>query len=514
MDMQETIIKELIKREVRTSDDLAKTKRKISGGIKSNCPSNISLLKTYHELMETRKIKKQPFLELLLITRPVRSLSGIVNISVLTKPYPCPGKCIYCPQEKGIPKSYLSGEPAVERAKRLKFDPYLQTKKRIEMLENEGHPTDKIELRIVGGTWSYYPKSYQSSFIKKCFDACNGKNSKNLKSAQKLNEKAKNRIIGLSIETRPDFINEKEIKRLRYFGTTMVELGVQSVYDDVLKINKRGHDVEATIKATKLLKDAGFKVLYQMMPNLPGSDLKRDEKMFEELFSNPDFQPDLLKIYPCALLKEAPLYKLWKDKKYTPYTKKELITLIKKIKKKIPYYVRIQRITRDIPSKRIAGGATEISNLRQTLTEDAKKYGWKCKCIRCREVGNSYDPKEKLYLFREDYKASDGNEIFLSLEDKSRKKLYSLLRLRITSDNKAFLRELHTFGQLHSITQNKNLGAAQHKGSGKNLMREAEKISKNNFHLKEINVISGIGARDYYKKLGYKLKDTYMIKNL
>ena len=502
----------MIKKKVRTSDDLAKTKRRIAKELKSNCPGNISLLKTYHELRRKGKIKKQPILEILLRTRPVRSLSGIVNISVLTKPYPCPGKCIYCPQEKGIPKSYLSGEPAVERAKRLKFNPYLQVKKRIGMLEMEGHPTDKIELRIVGGTWSYYPKSYQAQFIKKCFDACNGKNSDSIESAQKANEKAKNRIIGLSIETRPDFIDEKEIERLRCLGVTMVELGIQSIYDDVLKLNKRGHNVEATIRATKLLKDAGFKVLYQMMPNLLGSNLKRDEEMFRELFKNPDFQPDLLKIYPCALLKEASLYKLWKKKKYHPYDKKQLLILIRDIKRKIPPYVRIQRITRDIPSKRIAGGEKEISNLRQNLQEDQMKNNWKCNCIRCREVGKDYDPKEKLHLFRKDYKASGGKEIFLSFEDKE--KLYSLLRLRITSDNKAIIRELHTYGQLHPITRTKNQKAAQHKGLGKKLMEEAEKITKKEFYLKEVYVISGIGAKDYYRKLGYKLKDTYMVKYL
>jgi len=307
MKINEIIIQELIKTQVKTSADLAVVKREIAKKYKIPCPSNIELLKAYHELVKNKRVKPSKTIENLLKTRPIRSLSGIVNISVLTKSYPCPGKCLYCPIENGIPKSYVSGEPAVERAKKLKYDPYLQVKKRIEMLKAEGHPTDKIELRIVGGTWSYYPKKYQTWFIKRCFDACNSMQRSNLCTAQKLNEKAKHRIVGLSIETRPDFINEKEIRRLRKLGVTMVELGVQSIYDDVLKLNLRGHGVKEIILATKLLKDAGFKVLYQMMPNLPGSNLKKDEKMFEELFQNSDFQPDLLKIYPCALLKEAPL---------------------------------------------------------------------------------------------------------------------------------------------------------------------------------------------------------------
>jgi len=499
---------------VKTRADLDSFKREIAKKYEIPCPSNIGLLKAYHKLVKNKIVKKSPILEELLRTRPIRSLSGIVNISVLTKPYPCPGKCLYCPTEKGIPKSYVSGEPAVERAKKLNYDPYLQVRKRIEMLKLEGHPTDKIELRIVGGTWSYYPKKYQNWFIKKCFDAGNKKSSKDLKRAQKLNEMARHRIVGLSIETRPDFINLSEIQRLRGLGVTMVELGVQSIYDDVLKINLRGHGVKETIISTKLLKDAGFKVLYQMMPNLPGSNLKKDEKMFGELFSNPNFQPDLLKIYPCALLKEAPLYKWWKAGKYKPYTESQLINLVKKIKKKIPYYVRIQRITRDIPSQRILVGAAKISNLRQIIAREMEREGWQCRCIRCREVREKYEPKEKLYLYRQDYDASGGREIFLSFENKNRTKLYSLLRLRITSQNKATVREIHTYGQLYPLRGRVALISPQHKGLGKKLIKEAEKIAKKEFGLNKIAVISGVGVRNYWKKLGYKLKDTYMIKNL
>ena len=499
---------------MKTRADLDSFKREIAKKYEIPCPSNIGLLKAYHKLVKNKIVKKSPILEELLRTRPIRSLSGIVNISVLTKPYPCPGKCLYCPTEKGIPKSYVSGEPAVERAKKLNYDPYLQVRKRIEMLKLEGHPTDKIELRIVGGTWSYYPKKYQNWFIKKCFDAGNKKSSKDLKRAQKLNEMARHRIVGLSIETRPDFINLSEIQRLRGLGVTMVELGVQSIYDDVLKINLRGHGVKETILATKLLKDAGFKVLYQMMPNLPGSNLKKDEKMFGELFSNPNFQPDLLKVYPCALLKEAPLYKWWKAGKYKPYTESQLINLVKKIKKKIPYYVRIQRITRDIPSQRILVGAAKISNLRQIIAREMEREGWQCRCIRCREVREKYEPKEKLYLYRQDYDASGGREIFLSFENKNRTKLYSLLRLRITSQNKATVREIHTYGQLYPLRGRVALISPQHKGLGKKLIKEAEKIAKKEFGLNKIAVISGVGVRNYWKKLGYKLKDTYMIKNL
>lgn len=411
------------------------------------------------------------------------------------------------------------------------YDPYRQVQNRLESLKITGHPTDKVDLRIIGGTWSYYPKKYQTWFIKRCFEAANNKKGGSLIKAQKTNEKAKHRIIGITIETRPDFIDTKEIKRLRGLGVTRVELGVQSVYDDILKLNKRGHSIKETIKATRLLKNVGFKICYQMMPNLAGSTLKKDKKMFEELFDNPDFQPDMLKIYTCAILKEALLYKLYKQGRYKPYKKKDLIELVKSIKRKIPYYVRIQRITRDIPSQSIAAGPAKISNLRQIIQNQELK----CKCIRCREVKGNYNIKERTYLFRQDYIASEGKEIFLSYENKKRNKLYSLLRLRISSQycgpqyrencsrdifpalkNAGIIREVHTYGRLHPL---KCLGrtetfSPQHKGLGKKLMLEAEKITKKEFGLNKIAVISGIGVRPYYKKLGYKLKDTYMVKKI
>ena len=494
----------------QTPKDLAVAKRKIAKKNKVPCPSNIDLLKTYHELVEKGRVKKSPKIEKLLRTRPVRSLSGIVNVSVLTKPYPCPGKCIYCPYQKGVPKSYLKNEPAVMRAILNKYNPYKQVKMRLRALKITGHPTDKIELRIIGGTWSYYPKKYQEWFIKRCFDACNSVQKPDLCTAQKLNEGAKHRIVGLSIETRPDFINEAEIKRLRKLGVTMVELGVQSIYNDILKLNKRGHGVKETIKATKLLKDAGFKVLYQMMLNLPGSTLKKDLKMFKEIFSNPDFRPDLLKIYPCALLKNTLLYKWWKEEKYKPYTDQQLINLVKEIKRFIPYYVRIQRITRDIPSHSIVSGPAKISNLRQVLARKTK-----CKCIRCREIKADYNPKEKLYLFRQDYQASDGKELFISFENKNRTKLHSLLRLRITSQNLAIIREIHTYGQQLPVDGGSTaIISPQHKGLGKKLIKEAEKIAKKEFGAKNITVISGVGVRGYYRQLGYRLENTYMTKIL
>jgi len=421
-----------------------------------------------------------------------------------------------------MPKSYLANEPACMRAVLTKFDPFRQVDARLKSLKMTGHTTDKIELIVLGGTWSAYPLKYQNWFLRRCFDACNSIPSKSLKIAQKVNERAKNRIIGLTLETRPDYIDKNEIKRMRDLGCTRIELGVQSIYEEVLKKNRRGHGIKETINATKLLKDAGFKITYHMMPNLPGSNPQKDEKMFEELFSNPDFQPDQLKIYPCAVLETAPLYRVWKNKKYKPYTKKQLTNLLIKIKEKIPPYVRIIRIIRDIPSQSIVAG-NKISNLREIVKKEIKKRNKKCKCIRCREIKNfqptaGHPQGEK--LIRRDYKASNGTEIFLSFEDTKNDKILAFLRLRITDSwtlsilkNSALIRELHTYGQTVPVSE-KIKNAQQHRSLGKKLMMEAEKIAKQEFGFKKIAVISGIGVRDYYRKLGYRLKNSYMIKNL
>ena len=333
-----------------------------------SCPSNIELLQVYHNLLKDKRIEENEKLERILRKRPVRSLSGVAVVSVFTNPYPCPGNCIFCPSEEGLPKSYLRGEPAAERALKLDFDPFLQVKKRIESLKKQGHPTDKIEIRIIGATFSYYPENYKVNFFTNLFAAANKRKSKkitdnnDLELEQKLNEKAENRIVGISVETRPDFINEKEIVLMRELGVTMVELGVQTVFDEVLEKCKRGHSKKSSIRATKLLKDAGLKVLYQMMPNLPGSNPKKDLKVFQEIFNNQEYKPDWLKIYPCLVCKGSELYKIWKRGEFTPYTDKELTKLLIEIKEIIPYWVRLARLFRDIPSQKIEAGST-VSNI-------------------------------------------------------------------------------------------------------------------------------------------------------
>ncbi len=517
------IIKKLIKSKPVNQKELNYQVKKIAGSFKIAPPSRISLLSAYHKLIKQGIIKKNPNLENLLKKRAVRTLSGVAPIAVLTKPHPCPGQCVFCPSETEIPKSYLSNEPAVMRAILCKFDPYKQVQMRLRALKMTGHETDKCELIIMGGTWTYLPKKYQTHFIKRCFDAFNNKKAKDLKQAQKWNETAKYRVVGLTLETRPDYINIAEIKRMRELGCTRVEIGVQSLDDEILELSKRGHLTEQTIRATKLLKDAGFKISYHMMPNLPGSTPAKDLKMFKKLFTGQNFQPDMLKIYPCVVTKGAQIYKWLKQKKYQPYTDKQLLNLLIKIKKIIPSYVRITRLIRDIPSESIIAGS-KISNLRQLIHEKLKARGEFCQCIRCREAREKQFSMSNLQFSIKKYRASDGFEYFLSYESKDKKTLFAFLRLRIPQNpeqklikalpelqDAALIRELHTYGRLIPLKTKQK--AIQHIGLGKKLMQEAEKIVKKH-KIKKIAVISGIGVRQYYKNLGYKLEKTYMTKNL
>ncbi len=516
------LIVDFLKKNQFDSNSLLAAKRKYAQ--KGNpFPKNSQILTVYRQLVKEQKISPNKDFEKLLRLKKIRSLSGIIPVAVLTKPFPCPGKCVYCPTQQNMPKSYLDDEPAVMRAALANFDPYLQVKRRLKQLYTTGHAIEKIELIVMGGTFTALPKTYQKQFIKRCFDAVNNKKSKNLKEAQKINETAKKRIIGITLETRPDEINEKEIEHMRQLGATRVEIGVQSIFDDVLKRVKRGHKTNATIKATKLLKDAGFKVCYHLMPNLPGSNFKKDLTMFEKIFTNENFMPDMIKIYPCVVTFQAELYKWYKDDKFKPYTDKQLISLLLAIKKIIPPWVRINRLGRDIPIANIAAG-TKISNIRQVLAKELKKQKTQCQCIRCREIKESNLNNQTIKFNQIKYQASGGEEYFLQYIN-NKNELYTLLRLRIPSQvfsktthfipelgKTAIIRELHTYGQALPINK-KDESLVQHKGLGKKLLKKAEEIVLKK-GIKKISVISGIGVRQYYKNLGYHLEGSYMIKKL
>lgn len=527
MNIHNQIIKKLSQSHPTTQKDLNYQIRRFCGEYKTAPVQKIQLLQAYHKLVKEGMVKPDSKLEKLLKKREIRTLSGVAPIAVLTKPYKCPGQCVFCPSEKAMPKSYLSNEPAVMRAILNKFDPFKQVQMRLRALKMNGHDTDKCELIVMGGTWTYLPKKYQTWFIKRCFDGFNAKTArlgsrgqaKDLAQAQKWNETAHSRVVGLTLETRPDYITVKEIKRMRELGCTRVELGIQAIDDKILKLTKRGHLTKEIITATKLLKDAGIKITYHMMPNLPGSTPAKDLQMFNKLFTDEHYQPDMLKIYPCVITKDAKIYNWYKQGKYKPYTDKQLLDLLVKIKKGIPPYVRIIRLIRDIPNESIISG-NKISNLRQIM----QSKGVVCRCIRCREARNQQLTFNNLTFNILKYKASEGTEHFLSYESKDEKTLFAFLRLRIPqkSDQQliktlpdlkdaAIIREVHTYGQLIPL---KSKGkAVQHAGLGKRLIKEAEKISRQAGY-KQIAVIAGIGVREYYKKLGYRKGKNYMIKNL
>jgi len=557
-------IAELLTSKINTRKDLMKIKRIIAKKYGIGIFSNAEILKELnkfsvktHSVVETQNfasLRRNASLRKILRKRAIRTMSGIAPVAVLTKPYPCPGKCAYCPTEKNVPQSYLSNEPAVMRAIRCDYNPYAQVQDRLRALVANGHEPTKIELIVIGGTWSYLPKKYKYWYVLNLFVGANkfrisniqyttskqhstpnnqypitlslSKIKEQLLIEQKRNEKAKYKIIGLTLETRPDYINEKELLEMREFGCTRVEIGVQCLDDEILKLNKRGHGVAEIIKATALLKQFGFKATYHLMPGLPGSTFAKDFKMFKTLFSDERFQPDQIKFYPTVVTRGSLLYRWWKQEKYKPYSDKVLRNLIIKCKSIVPEYVRIIRLIRDIPGESIIAGNL-ITNLRQIMKDE----GVKCRCIRCREA-RERDLITNYKLRITNYFASGGKEYFIAFESKDGKILYGFCRLRLPFCNipnrkklsfgypklsfsviqeAALIRELHVYGELVSVAKNKKKKKIQHAGLGKKLLAEAEKIAlKNNY--KKIVVISGVGVRGYYRKFGYRLDRTYMVK--
>jgi elongator complex protein 3 len=447
-----------------------------------------------------------------------RTISGVTPVAVMGKPMGCPGKCIYCPTYSNSPQSYTPESPAVIRARKGNFEPGKQLESRIRMLKDMGHPADKIELIIMGGTFLAYPVEYQFNFIKECYDAMNGRPSSSLEEAKKINETAAHRCIGLCIETRPDWCGENEIQRMLQFGTTRVELGVQMLDDAIYELVKRGHTVADVAKATRLLKKYGLKVYYHWMPGLPGSSPQHDIELSRLMFEDDRFKPDGLKLYPTLIIAGTELETWHRENRYTPYTIDEIVNTMIEIKKIVPGYVRISRVMRDIPTNFITGGTKDLS-LRGLLKKRLRDMNTICRCIRCREYGHRLADGWKPgtpSLKRLDYTASGGKEIFLSYEDDN-ETLFGLLRLRIENsdhDAEALIREIHVFGTEVPLG-GQHSGSAQHKGIGGKLLKEAERISKTEFGAGKISVISGVGVREYFRTVfSYRLQGPYMVKDL
>lgn len=497
--------------------------------------------------------------ELHLVTKPGRTGSGVTVIAIMSYPFSCPhGKCIICPGGPAsffgdVPQSYTGKEPATLRAIRNDFDPYLQVFNRLEQYIATNHNLDKIELIVMGGTFPSFKKKYQKNFIMYSLKAMNDfgefffdsnnnllfdkykeffempgslndkeriervkkrimvlKGKSSIGKEQERNSCAKVRCVAMCIETRPDFCSEKHVRNMIALGCTRLEIGVQSIDDAVLKKINRGHNVSDLIKATETAKEHFLKVGYHIMPGLPGSTKKKDIETFKELFEKDDFRPDALKIYPCMVIEGTKLFDIWKKGEYKPLSTTGAVEIIIKGKKFVPNYCRIMRIQRDIPTHVISAGVDK-TNLRQYVEEEMKKKGLSCRCIRCREPRGRIVLDKNLKMVRTDYKASHGIEIFLSLEDTINDIIVGFLRLRVNKDSKtAGVRELHVYGDAVKIGET---GLIQHKGFGKRLIKEAEDIVKEEFKIKKLFIISGIGVRRYYEKLGYKKELPYMTKS-
>lgn len=461
--------------------------------------------------------------------KPTRTLSGVAVVAIMPSPYKCPGKCIYCPNSllpnKKTPKSYTGKEPATMRAINMGFDARKQILNRLKSLRETGHDTTKLELIIMGGTFPSMPLPKQKKFMLSALNAINNKKSNSLETTKKFSETAKKRVVGITFETRPDFCGKKEISRMLDMGGTRVELGVQNPSDEIYRRINRGHSVKDVTTATQLLKDSAFKVTYHFMPGLPGSTAKKDLASIKKIFSNPEFRPDSLKIYPCLVIKDTELFNLWKKGEFEPVSTEQAVKLVSKIKEFVPRHVRIMRIQRDIPHFLVEAGVQK-TNLRQMVVEQMKKHGKTCKCIRCREAGilslhkNIDFSFENAKIFVDSYTASSGKEFFISFEDKKRELLFGFTRLRIPfqpfrkeiSPKTALVRALHVFGQALPL-DSRSPAAFQHRGLGKMLLQRAEQIALDH-SAKKLLVISGLGAKPYYYGQGFTPDGLFVSKQV
>ena len=480
-----------------------------------------ALVAVYQEMVAAGELEADPALLAKIRMKPIRTLSGVTTVTVLTKPYPCPGHCIFCPEDARMPKSYLPDEPGAMRGLEHQFDPYAQVASRLEALEAVGHPTEKIELLILGGTWSAYRRDYREWFLSRCFDALNEtpQSEESLAEKQRRNETAPHRNVGLVIETRPDEISPEETRHLRALGVTKVQMGAQSLDDEILAKNRRGHTVADTRRAVSLLRAAGFKIVLHWMPNLFGATLDSDRRDFSRLWEG--ICPDELKIYPTQLLEGTELYEIWRRGEYRPYTTEELIDLLADVKTTIPRYCRVNRIIRDIPSGHVVEGNKRTS-LRQDVHREMARRGTRCQCIRCREVRGRAIDSASLRFDDLTYRADFAEEHFLSFvtpEDK----LAGFLRLSLPEPNApdtgmeeirgaAMIREVHVYGQSLPVGAAQE-GAAQHAGLGTRLLDAAADIARAR-GFRRMAVIAAVGTRQYYLARGFTRGEYYLLRTL
>ncbi|XP_074471935.1 elongator complex protein 3 [Sebastes fasciatus] len=468
--------------------------------------------------------------------KPIRTASGIAVVAVMCKPHRCPhiaftgNICVYCP---GGPdsdfeystQSYTGYEPTSMRAIRARYDPFLQTRHRVEQLKQLGHSVDKVEFIVMGGTFMALAEEYRDFFIRNLHDALSGHTSNNVAEAVRYSERSNTKCVGITIETRPDYCLKRHLSDMLGYGCTRLEIGVQSVFEDVARDTNRGHTVRAVCESFQLSKDAGFKVVAHMMPDLPNVGMERDVEQFIEFFENPAFRPDGLKLYPTLVIRGTGLYELWKTGRYKSYTPSALVDLVARILALVPPWTRVYRVQRDIPMPLVSSGV-EHGNLRELALARMKDMGTECRDVRTREVGiQEIHHKVRPYqveLVRRDYVANGGWETFLSYEDPEQDILIGLLRLRRCSPQSfraelkggvSIVRELHVYGSVVPVSS-RDPSKFQHQGFGMMLMEEAERISRDEHGSSKLAVISGVGTRNYYRKMGYELEGPYMVKDL
>lgn len=488
-----------------------------------------ALIAQYQQLVQNGTYPDDPVFLSAIRMKPIRSLSGVTTVTVLTKPFPCPGDCIFCPDDQELPKSYLREEPGAARAFENQFDPFLQVSSRLASYDAIGHPTSKIELLILGGCWTAYPADYQTWFIQRCLDAMNGVDSTSLEEAQAMNVAGERRNVGLVIETRPDAIDAAVLARLRQLGVTKVQIGAQSFDDRILAMNRRGHTAADTLQAIALLRAAGFKIVMHWMPNLMGATIASDRDDFKKMWEG-GYCPDEIKIYPTQLVENSQLYQYWQRDAYKPYTTQELVQLIADVKSSIPEYCRVNRVIRDIPATYIVDG-NKRSSLRQDVQNELKARGERCRCVRCREIRGKLVDEETLMLDEVVYHPACSEEHFLhyrtpddhlagylrlSFPDSTHEQgqqIYQQVYQRIPElRGCAIIREVHIYGQsLRFGTE--NTGAAQHVGLGSRLIEKAVELCRER-GIQQLAVIAAIGTRHYYFNRGFTGGKLYMLRRV
>ena len=543
VDTFEQVCEELVDRILAgevDSDGLETAKKEVCGKYSaSKVPQNADLI---DHAPEDRREEVAEVVQ----RKPVRTASGVSPVAVMTSPHRCPhGKCLYCPggpdSEFSSAQSYTGHEPAAARGKQNDYDPYGQVRLRLEQLRQIGHPVDKVELILMGGTMTARSHDYQEHFVKRALEAMNDYDPtgepqpaegvsfaqdpeeyefRYLEDVITENETADVRNVATTFETKPDWCGPEQVDRMLDLGGTKVEVGVQTTYERVNREMHRGHGTQASIDANRRLRDAGFKVGFHMMPGQPGMSTEMCLEDFRRLFERPEWRPDYLKIYPTLVVEGTATYDWWHRGEFDPLDNDEAAELVAEVKSMIPEYTRLQRVQRDIPADFIEGGVWK-SNLRQLARQRMDEHGWTCDCIRCREVGHHEEEPQHVTLDTTEYEVAGGREHFISFEDRDRDILVGFCRLRFPDDpvrrelqGAAVVRELHVYGSEVGVGEAGDDGSQQHRGYGRRLLREAETIAADAGYGK-LDVLSGVGVREYYReKLGYHQDGPYVAKQL